>query len=412
MTGYKVIAITHKNFTLEEIGLFHIEEERQQAKLADLKQACQIHELIYLTTCNRVEFKIFNCSSLTEEYKLNFFRKINNNFTEEQVIDFANKAEYQEGMKAVKHMFNVASSLDSMIVGEREIITQVKGAYDNAVKHELAGDMLRIAQRKTIETAKQVYTETGIAKNPVSVVSLAWRELKSHNIKADSKIVFIGSGQTNTNMAKFLFKHGCTNFIIYNRSIENAEKLAKEINGTARTLDQLKDHTEGADVIIACTSSTEPIVTKEIYDTLIGDDNNQKVVVDLAIPNEIDEAVIAAFNIHYISMQFLQKIASENIALRKQELNKCEDIIQQNLEEFDEIYNIRQVERAMNCVPKKIKEIKQTAIQEVFAKDIASLDEQSKGVLEKVMSYMEKKCISVPMKMAKEIILDNKSNNE
>ena len=412
MTGYKVIAITHKNFSLEDIGLFHIEEEQQESKLSDLKAKCAIHELIYLTTCNRVEFKIFNCSELSNEYKLNFFKNFNPNFSEEQIIQFASKAEYKEGPNAIEHMFNVASSLDSMVVGEREIITQVKGAYDNAVKYELAGDMLRIAQRKTIETAKQVYTETGIAKNPVSVVSLAWRELKSHNINADSKIVFIGAGQTNSNMAKFLFKHGCTNFTVYNRSMANAEKLSNEIGGTARTLDQLKDHKEGADVIIACTSSNEPIVTKEIYQAIIGEDNSQKVVVDLAIPNEIDEAVIKAFNIHYISMQFLQKIADKNIALRKEELHKCKAIIKSSLNEFDEIYNIRQVERAMNCVPKKIKEIKQTAIQEVFAKDIASLDDQSKEVLEKVMSYMEKKCISVPMKMAKEIILDNKPNHE
>jgi glutamyl-tRNA reductase len=117
-----------------------------------------------------------------------------------------------------------------MIVGEREIITQVRNAFELCKKNGLTGDFIRILLRHTIETAKRVYTETTIATKPVSVVSLAYHKLRDMNISLDARFLIIGAGVTNTNMSKFLRNHGFKKFTVYNRTLSKAENLAKDLN--------------------------------------------------------------------------------------------------------------------------------------------------------------------------------------
>ena len=115
-------------------------------------------------------------------------------------------AEVYSGEKAAEHFFRVASSIDSMVVGEREIITQVRTAYESCNELKLTGDNIRLLLRKTIETAKEVYTSTGIANKPVSVVSLAYRKLQALNVSQGARFIIVGAGRTNANMTRFLKK--------------------------------------------------------------------------------------------------------------------------------------------------------------------------------------------------------------
>ena len=260
---------------------------------------------------------------------------------------------------------------------------------------------------RVVKTAKEVYTNTNISKNPVSVVSLAYRKLRELNVCANSRLLIIGAGETNKNIAQYLKKHKYANFSIFNRTIEKAEVLAKELNGTALPLTALADFKQGFDVIITCTGATEPIVTEEIYQTLLNGDSGKKVIVDLAIPNDVDSQVVKKFPIHYIEVESLKEVARKNIQERYDELINAESIIDENIKEFDSVLRQRRVEIAMSDVPKKIKEIKHTAMNGVFADEINTLDDNSRAILEKVMDYMEKKCITIPMVMAKEILIKN-----
>ena len=130
-------------------------------------------------------------------------------------MSFCQKVEVFHKADAVKHALSVASSIDSMIVGEREIITQVRGAYEASKSYGLTGDFIRLLTRKVIETAKKVYTETNIAKKPVSVVSLAYHKLRNLNIALDAKFVIVGAGLTNTTMCKFLKKSMATVTLLF-----------------------------------------------------------------------------------------------------------------------------------------------------------------------------------------------------
>ena len=386
-------------------------EENKAERLSALKFNADIEEICYLATCNRVEF-IFTTDQIFNGLFLNrFFRHFRNDWTAEEV-DFAiAHCEAFEGEAALEHIYKVASSLDSMVIGEREIITQVRKAYDECRAAGLTGDFLRIVIKSTITTAKQVYTETQIAASPISVVSLAFRKLRELNIASGARILVVGAGETNTNFCKYLVKHGFQNIHVFNRTLENAEKLIAAISGgtskhRAFRLNELKTYAEGFDVLVTCTAAATPVITPVLYESLLAGEASRKIVIDLAIPSDLDPVIPAKHSVHLINVSDLKQEAEKNMNVRKEELAASNQIISDNLAEFRHLIRTRRLELAMKDVPKKIREIRHNAVNSVFAKEIESLDSPSKDVLEKVLAYMEKKCISIPMVMAKEIILE------
>jgi glutamyl-tRNA reductase len=402
----KIIAFTHKNINLKEIGRFHLDESVAESHLHSLRSIPGVDELMYLSTCNRVEF-LFACKDeINEAWLTRFFTAFRPDWSTTEVAWATSYASVFEGDAALRHILHVASSLDSLVVGEREIITQVRNAYERCSKAGLTGDLLRLIVKKAIETAKEVYTETQIADKPVSIVSLAYRRLRDLNVKLDARILIIGAGVTNNSMAKYLRKHGFTNFTVFNRTLVNAQALASELNAAAYPLAELENYNKGFDVILTCTGAAEPVITKGIYENLVNGDKNRKIVIDLAVPNDLDPEILDNYDINLIAVNNLQEVARENLQEREKELDACIEIVARNIDQFNTILRERKVELAMSEVPKKVKEIRDTAINSVFAKEIAGLDQGSKDVLEKVIAYMEKKYISVPMKMAKEILID------
>lgn len=407
MKQLKAIAITHKKANLEDIGLFHIEDNYLEDRLKSLKNNAHLEELMYLSTCNRVEFYfVYNEQQNEEDFLIDFLHSFNPGWGETQLHKAFKLLEFYEGEEAIRHIFNVASSLDSMVVGEREIITQVRNAYEKCNALGLTGDSIRLVMKKTVEAAKEIYTQTDIASKPVSVVSLAYRKLRDSNINEDSRILFIGAGQTNTTMARFLKKNGFKNFVVFNRSVANGLALASELKCELKDLKDLKKYNRGFDVIITCTAAAEPVINKDIYESLLQEDKKTKIVVDLAIPHDFDKEISKIYPVKIIDINSLKTEAEANMRQREKELSRCNELINKLLLEFKEIYRVRQVEKAMSEVPQKIKEIKETALYAVFAKDIDKLNNEGKEVLEKVVAYLEKKYISIPMKMAKQILLE------
>lgn len=403
--NFHIIAFTHRNLDVKDIGLLTIEEDKQEVRLAELKEKLALEELMFLSTCNRVEFIFCTKKEVEFHFLMDFFNTLYPTFSKEQIGHFAHRGDMFKGINAVEHMLAVASSIDSMVVGEREIITQVRHAFETSKKFNLTGDFIRLVMRHTIETAKRVYTETSIATKPVSVVSLAYHKLRDMNIPLDARIMIIGAGVTNTNMSRFLKKHGFKKFVVFNRTLSKAEDLAKDLNGTALPLSDLPDYKGGFDVIIACTGADTHIITPEIYRNLLNGDEGRKVVIDIALPQDLDPQIVVDHHVTHISVDVLQKISNENLKERSKEIQHVEEIIAEALFEFKHIQKVRSVELAMRDVPEKIKEIKSTAMNEVFKNDLASLDDHSKEVLEKIIGYMEKKYMSMPMLMAKEILL-------
>ncbi|MFD2147949.1 glutamyl-tRNA reductase [Mucilaginibacter antarcticus] len=407
MKYLKVIAFTHKQIELKELGKLVICEENLTAKLHEVKAEFGISELFYVATCNRVEFVLITPQLVDKAFATKFIQKLNIGLCSHHTGLFVEAASIYEDREALNHLLRMSCSLESLVVGEKEILAQLRKAYDNCREAGLTGDGLRMFMNCVVKTAKEVYTHTGIAKNPISVVSLAYRKLKDLKLCSNARILIIGAGETNQNISKYLQKHKFSNFAVFNRTLSKAQKLAKDLNGQAFELSALKDYNKGFDVIITCTSAVEPIITPEIYATLLNGDTSKKTIVDLAIPNDTAPEVLEQFPVNFIEVFSLNEVAKRNLHERYQELSHAETIIDQNIAEFCVTLKQRKIELAMRQVPEKIKEIRNTAINSVFAEELLGMDQQSREVLEKVINYMEKKYISVPMIMAKDILINN-----
>ena len=407
MEYLKILAFTHKQIDLKSLGKLVICEQTLDDRLKNIQTELDVKEIFYIGTCNRVEFVFTSAHDVDRNFIFRFLHVLNMGLPEEYMEQFVDNVSVYEQVEAFNHLLRTSCSLESLVVGEKQILAQVRRAYEACRVAGFTADYMRMIMNRVVKTAKEVYTHTNISKNPVSVVSLAYRKLRDLKLGTNPRLLIIGSGETNRNLAQYLKKHKYSDFSVFNRTLESAESLAKELNGVAYPLAALAGFDKGFDVIITCTGATEPIITEKIYKQLLNGETGKKVIVDLAVPNDTAPEVIKNFPIHYIEVESLKEVARKNIQERYDELVSAELIIDQNIKEFDADLRQRKIEIAMSCVPQKIKAIKSKAIDIVFAEEINGLDENSRLVLERVMDYMEKKYISVPMIMAKEILVNN-----
>ncbi len=404
LKNLRIIAFTHKNLDLKEIGKLVLAPEEKKRVLSALKEELNIQELFYIGTCNRVEL-VFTMESDVNDY---FLKKVIQHLSNQKIENseiLKKSASIFQDEAAFVHLMRVSSSLESLVVGEKEILAQVRSSYDEAKDWGFTGDFLRLCMNRVVKTAKEIYTNTKISEKPISVVSIAYRLLRNLDINENTRFLIIGAGETNQLFAKYLKKQKLNNFTVFNRTLSKAESLASELEGKALGLESLKTFNQGFDVIITCTSATEPIITKELYQVLLNNEKSKKIILDLAIPNDTSTEVIESNPIHFINIESIQETIKRNMDERYGELCHAEQIIEANVNEFRPLVRQRKIELAMQVVPQKIKDIRNTAINSVFADDIKELDEQSKEVLEKVLNYMEKKYISIPMVMAKDILI-------
>lgn len=407
MKQFNAITLTHRSLGLDLVGRFHVEPELQREKFEGAQEAFKLSEFMFISTCNRVEFFFRTPSEVDEAFVHRFLRSHYADISEPMLEQAVSNSRMYKGIDAIRHLFAVTSSLDSLVVGEREIITQVRQAFERASKSQHTGDFLRLAVQKAIETAKQVYTETEIATKPVSIVNLAYRKLLERDIHSEQHLLIIGAGTTIEALTGNLKLHGFKSVKVFNRTLSKAEKIAKAMNGKAFTLDQLKSEAGEHDIIISCTGAEGAIVDLETYKGMQnGVEGSPKIIIDLAIPNDIDAAVADLSCIDYISIEELKGEAKRNLKDREKEVFRCEALVEERLREFEDAFRTRKLELAMRHVPETMKEIKTRALDQTFARDIEKMDGESRATLERIVDYLEKKYISVPMKMARQVVLD------
>jgi glutamyl-tRNA reductase len=402
--NYKILTITHRNTNLSELGKFvmqYSEEQELQSKLYQLKDQFNLDELLYLATCNRVMYFFHANQNIDFDFISAFFQKVNPSLSDPEIHNLGENISLYEGDEALNHLYEVAASVDSLVVGEREVLRQLREAYDRCYRWNLTGDNIRIAMKSAVQNAKEVYAKTKIGEKPVSIVSLAIQKLLKSGLNKDARILMIGAGQTNHLVAKFLVKYGFSKVVIFNRSFDKAQQIAEMTGGQARPFEDLQSYDEGFDCLIVCTGATTALINDSLYKSLLNGDQNQKMVIDLSVPHNVAKNIAEKFDIQYVDVETLRILAKDNIAFRKKEVVKVKTMTAKTLEEFHSIYRRRHIERAMQSVPQEIKAVKSHAMNNVFKKELENLDEHSRELLERMMSYMERRCISIPMQAAK-----------
>jgi glutamyl-tRNA reductase len=415
LDGYHILTLTHRDAPLDCIGkLIAPLDERSSSMpfLAWLKSEMGWEEIYYIATCNRVIYLYYAASPQAPETVQKLLGLLNPHLPTTQQDDLSARIQWMHGAEAIRHFIAVAASMDSLVVGEREIIRQMREAYDFCRAAGLSGDHLRLLMRFTIETAKTIYAQTAIGEKALSVVALAFQAMRNKGIGPESRVLLVGAGRTNSLFAKFLSKYGYKHIAVFNRSLKKAEDLAGECGGMAYPLDRLENYSDCFDVLVVCTSATEAFITIPVYQQLLAGDTSPKVVVDLAVPQNTAIEVLETYPVHYISVESLRQAAAENLAHRQRECEKAALVIDSRLPLFREQWHERQIERALAHIPDEVRAVKERALYEVYGKAFTELDENARQVVLDMLNYMEKKCVAIPMKAAKAIALHAGKNRE
>ena len=304
-----------------------------------LKREVPLEEVILLSTCNRVEVYAYNIVDASDRLieKLLSLKGL--------PLSFKRYFFVKKGDDAVFHIFKVASSLDSMVIGEPQIVAQFKEAYAVAKELDTVGKILNRVYEKALRASKRVRTETGISRSAVSV-SYAAVELarKIFGELKDANVLLIGAGEMGELAANYLRRFG-TNLHITNRTYEKALKLAKILGGNALRFEQLKEYLHLMDIIIVSTGAKNYILTKEHFDESIKKRSYEpQFVIDISVPRNVEPSVSEVESVFLYDIDDLKQVVEENLKERMKEAQRGEIILWDEVKKFRDWYESLKVE--------------------------------------------------------------------
>jgi glutamyl-tRNA reductase len=291
-------------------------------------------EALLLATCNRVE--VYGASEKrvsTDEIARCLARNIDND-----PHHYAPPFYRYEDEKCAQHLFRVTSGLDSMVVGETEILGQAKKAYESARKSGAAGPYLHRLFQGAFRVAKQVRTRTEITRGSVSVGSVAvdLAERIFGNL-ANCKVLVLGAGETSERTVRALVSHGVTDLRVSNRSAERAENLTRLVGGRAIGFEEWPKQCREIDILITSTSSETPLLTRDNLASMLRERIDRPLfIIDIAVPRDVDSRVNELGGVYLYDIDSLQSVAQRSLAMRHQQITAAESIIAEHVAKFCE----------------------------------------------------------------------------
>jgi glutamyl-tRNA reductase len=326
-----VIGVSHRSSPVELRERLAVPPASLPDHVKSLAERAQLAEAVVISTCNRVE--IYGVAA-----DLGGIRRAREALSTRLPANELEAHLYERtGVDAIRHAFRVASSLDSMVVGEPQILGQFKEAYAAAAEAGVVGGLLDRCFEKAFAVAKRVRHETGIASGSVSVSSIATDLARKIFGDLDGKrVLLIGAGKMGESAAKHLRKQGARLFVL-NRSRERALELANACGGEPRSLAELESELVAADVAIASTSSDRFVVTRELMKEVVRARKYRPLfLIDIAVPRNVDPRVQQMDNVFVYDVDDLQKVAQENLSARKREAEQAERIVEVETRSFEE----------------------------------------------------------------------------
>jgi len=289
-------------------------------------------EALVLTTCTRVE--VYGASE-TRVSTLDVARCLARSIDKHMPPDSAPFYRYEDAQCA-QHLFRVASGLDSMVVGETEILGQAKKTYESARKSGAAGPYLHRLFQRAFRVVKQVRTHTEITRGAVSVGSVAvdLAEKIFGNL-AGRKVLILGAGETSERTSRALVTRGVTDLRVSNRSLDRALELARLVDGRAIGFDAWPEQCREIDILITSTSSEAPLITSENLGPMLRNRVDRPLfIIDIAVPRDVDPSVNEMDGVYLYDIDSLQSVAQQSLALRRQQIAAAEAIIAEHVAEF------------------------------------------------------------------------------
>ena len=291
-------------------------------------------EALLLTTCNRVEVYAASDKRVsTDDIARCLMRKIDSD-----PHDYAPPFYRYEAEKCVQHLFRVASGLDSMVVGESEILGQAKKAYESARKTGAAGPCLHRLFQRAFRVAKQVRTRTEIARGAVSVGSVAVDlAQRIFGQLSNCKALVLGAGETSERTARALVSRGVNDLRVSNRSNDRAQELAQRVGGEAVQFDEWPQQCREIDILITSTSSDTPLLTPVNLAPMLSNRIDRPLfIIDIAVPRDVDPGVNDMEGVYLYDIDALRSVAEQSLAMRRQQIASAEAIIAEHVADFAE----------------------------------------------------------------------------
>ncbi|HOO91542.1 MAG TPA: glutamyl-tRNA reductase [Syntrophales bacterium] len=301
--------------------------------LEELRSIPHVREVMFLATCNRIEVLANMKPAGTAIEELKTFITSRGNLSPEEMT----KCLYvYRDEDAIRHLFRVASSLDSMIMGEPQILGQLKDAYRLCVMHKTSGVILNKLLHRAFSVAKRVRTETAIANNAVSVSFAAVKLAKKIFGALDrKKVLLVGAGEMAQLAARHLADNGIDRILFANRTYENAVKLAHDFHGLPIEFDQMESALGDVDIVISSTASPEYVISRGMMEAALCRRKNRLMfLIDLAVPRDIDPGAGDIDTVYLYNIDDLQGVVDDNIQSRLNEARKAEAIIDEEVADF------------------------------------------------------------------------------
>jgi glutamyl-tRNA reductase len=323
-----VIGLSHHSSPVALRERFAFAEARIPAVLEILRTSRIAEEAVILSTCNRVE--IYAATSLEPAAAFAALREFLtgiHNYSDpltDEVYALSEPA-------SVHHLFKVACGLDSMVLGETEILGQLKKAYDLALQHGYTGGRLNKAFQRAFNVAKHIRTETNIQRGSVSVGSVAVELAeKIFNHLGDRDVLVIGAGDTSEKTARALLSRGARSILVTNRSYEKAAALARELGGRAVSFEDWAKEFENIDIVISSTAAPHYVLDRVKLEPVMKSRRNRPLLlIDIAVPRDIEPEINFMANVFLYNIDDLQTIAADYLKQRQQEVERCEKIIRE-----------------------------------------------------------------------------------
>ncbi|MCW5588782.1 MAG: glutamyl-tRNA reductase [Legionellales bacterium] len=327
--SFWVIGLSHKTAPVAIRERAAILPHVCHSALQEFMSIPTVEEAIILSTCNRTEFYFYTAGHVTQVITwLQHYLQLPHQFLSTYCY------QYQDA-EAIEHLIAVASGLDSMVMGEPQVLGQFKEAYQCAVETGTVGSQLNHLMQFIFSVSKHIRSETDIGKRSVSVASVAMDVIKEwYSDLSELEVLLIGSGNTIATTARYFHDHQVKALTIANRTTDHAHVLANAVNARVISINEIPWQVKQHDLIVSATACPYPILTHDIMATVGATSQRQQVLMDLAVPRDIEESVAQLPNIKLFCLDDLQQRIQENKLSREHAANIAKEIIQQRVQEY------------------------------------------------------------------------------
>lgn len=389
--SFIVLGINHQSASIALREKLAIDESQLDSALTSLRAVPGVREAAILSTCNRTELYCMSDESQSQDVLawLGDFNKV-------PLIDYSTKAYEFKDAAGVRHLMEVACGLDSMVLGEPQILGQLKKAFAKAQGVKSIGpEMSRLFQH-VFATAKQIRTETDLGAHPVSLayVSLNLAKRIFTDISS-SKVMLIGAGEMIELVAKHFYENGINQILVANRTLEKADLIAQQVQGRSIMLQDLHEHLHEVDIVVTSTAAPVPILGKGTVESALKQrKHSPMLMVDLAVPRDIESEVSKLSDAYLYTLDDLQTLINENVKNRESAGEDAKLIIDRRVAEFLSLSKERHAVGTLKAYRGKVEDLRQSEIDK--ARQSLAKGENIEAVLERFSKDFSNKLMHEP----------------